>query len=84
MSRTYRGVSASLLEGADAPADTSWRADEFPAAPTTVTQIQKVASYLQRMTLGEVAERAVGGDKEAETAIKIVKDAKRLSEKGGG
>jgi RHS repeat-associated protein len=45
------------------------------------SQINAVATYLRNLSLGEVAERAAGGDEAAKTAIKIVKDAKRLGEK---
>jgi RHS repeat-associated protein len=45
------------------------------------SQINKVATHLQHLPLGEVAERAARGDEAAKTAIKVVKDAKRLGEK---
>jgi RHS repeat-associated protein len=45
------------------------------------SQVQKVATHLQNLTLGEVARRAAGGDEAAKTAIKVAKDAKRLHEK---
>ena len=45
------------------------------------SQVQQVATDLQHLPLGEVAERAARGDEAAMTAIKIAKDAKRLSEK---
>lgn len=45
------------------------------------SQVRKVATDLQNLSLGEVAERAARGDESAKTAIKIAKDAKRLHEK---
>jgi len=45
------------------------------------SQVNKVATDLQHLSLGEVAERAAAGDPAAKTAIKIAKDAKRLGGK---
>jgi RHS repeat-associated protein len=45
------------------------------------SQVAYVASWLQQKTLAEVANLAAGNDREAVTAIKIVKNAARLAEK---
>jgi hypothetical protein len=45
------------------------------------SQINKVATDLQNLPLGEVAERAARGDEAAKTAVEVVKDAKRLGQK---
>jgi hypothetical protein len=44
-------------------------------------QVNKVASWLAQKTVAEVAELAAKGNGEAKTAIKIIKDAARLSQK---
>ena len=45
------------------------------------SQVAYVVTWLQQKTLAEVANLAAGGDSEAVTAIKIVKNAARLAEK---
>jgi RHS repeat-associated protein len=63
-----------------------------PLAETTVSnavrlrggggaQVNRIATWLQQMPLGEVAKLAAEGNGEAVTAVKIVKDASRLSQK---
>jgi len=47
-------------------------------------QVQKVATWLRSMKVGQTAIKAAEGNEEALTAIKIIKGAKRLAEKGGG
>ncbi|MBZ2187421.1 MAG: RHS repeat-associated core domain-containing protein [Bryobacter sp.] len=44
-------------------------------------QVNKIATWLQQMPLGEVAKLAAEGNSEAVTAVKIVKDAARLAQK---
>ena len=46
-------------------------------------QVGYVATWLQQKTVAEVANLAAQGNKEANTAIKIIKDAARLAERGG-
>jgi hypothetical protein len=46
-------------------------------------QVNKVASWLAPKTVAQVAELAAKGNAEAKTAIKIIKDAPRLSQKWG-
>lgn len=47
-------------------------------------QVQQVASHLREKALGEVANMAAQGDREAETAIKLVKQASSKAQKYGG
>jgi hypothetical protein len=47
-------------------------------------QVQQVASHLREKPLGEVANMAAQGDREAETAIKLVKQASSKAQKYGG
>jgi RHS repeat-associated protein len=44
-------------------------------------QVNKIATWLQQMSLGDVAKLAAEGNREAVSAVKIVKDAARLSKK---
>jgi hypothetical protein len=47
-------------------------------------QIQQVSNELRNKSLGEVANMAAQGNKEAETAVKLVKQASAKAQKYGG
>lgn len=47
-------------------------------------QLHKIATDLQNLLLGEVANKAAAGDKAADTAMKIVKQANSKAQKYGG
>ncbi|WP_413520379.1 hypothetical protein [Psychrobacter glacincola] len=47
----------------------------------TGSNVNKVESYLRNEKVGEIANRAARNDSDAKTALKIIKDAKRLSQK---
>jgi hypothetical protein len=47
-------------------------------------QIQQVSNELRNKALGEVANMAAQGNREAETAIKLVKQAVAKAQKYGG
>jgi hypothetical protein len=48
------------------------------------SQINQLSTRMRNKTVGEIANLAAIGDEEAEVALKIIKDAKRLAEKYGG
>ena len=56
-------------------------ADAIKLRGGTGSNINKVASWLKSKSVAEVANEAAKGNAEAKTAIKILKQAKRLSKK---
>lgn len=56
-------------------------ADAIRSRGGTGSNVNKVESYLRNEKVGEIANRAARGDPDAVTALKIIKDAKRLSQK---
>jgi hypothetical protein len=47
----------------------------------TQSQVRQLQSGYEQLTVGELAEKAVQGDAAAETAIKIIKQARKKGEK---
>lgn len=56
-------------------------ADAIRSRGGTGSNVNKVASHLRNEKVGEIANRAARGDADAATALKIIKDAKRLAQK---
>jgi RHS repeat-associated protein len=72
---------ARKILGTLAPLAEKTVADAIRARGGGGAQVNFVATWLQQMTVGDVAKLAAKGNPEASTAIKIVKDASRLSQK---
>ncbi len=48
------------------------------------SQVKQLQTGYENLTVGELANRAAAGDKEAEKALKIVKQAEKKAQKYGG
>ena len=59
-------------------------ADAIRARGGTGGNVQQLATDMQQKRVGEIANLAAGGDREAETALKIVKQASKKAQKYGG
>ncbi len=56
-------------------------ADAIKARGGSGQNVNKIADWLRGKSVGDVANQAAQGNAEAKTAIKVLKEAKRLSEK---
>ena len=50
----------------------------------TASNVKFIGEELANCTLEEIAKKAIAGDPSAETAIKVIKQAKRLGKKSEG